>query len=144
LFPNIFNWTIPQGTGAEGILDPVARGLRAFGMYIVVVPPGTAKILSQEGYTKKKVKEYIYAHTAPSAPFLQPNTKDSPAPPLMPPKPNPDNMTVLVAGGPGGVYIASGVWIQWQEYVTKKLELPKAWDKVVAKYKNLVPVYAKY
>jgi len=62
----------------------------------------------------------------------------------MPPKPNTDHMMVLVAGGPGGVYIASGAWLQWQEYVTKKLELPKAWDKVVAKYKNLAPVYAKY
>jgi hypothetical protein len=58
--------------------------------------------------------------------------------------PDPEHITILVAGGPGGIYVASGAWIQWQDYVTKKLPLPKDWDKLVNKYKNLVPVYAKY
>jgi hypothetical protein len=144
MFPNVFSWTIPWGTGAEGILDPIANKARGFGLFILVVPPGTAKILSQEGFTKNKVKEYIAEHTASFSRFRQQNSEDSHEPPRMPPRPNTEHTMVLVAGGPGGVYIASGAWIQWQEYVTKKLELPKAWDKVVAKYKDLAPVYAKY
>ena len=144
LFPNVFNWTIPWGTGAEGILNPITNNVRGFGLFIIVVPPGTAKILSQEGFTKNKVKEYISERATPFSRPRQPNSADSREPVRMPPKPNTDHMMVLVAGGPGGVYIASGAWLQWQEYVIKKLELPKAWDKVVAKYKNLAPVYAKY
>ncbi len=144
MFPNVFNWTFPWGTGAEGILDPIANSVRGSGLSIIVIPPGTAEILSREGYTKNKVKEYISEHAASFSRLQQQNSKDSPAPVRMPPKPNTDHMMVLVAGGPGGIYIASGAWIQWQEYVTKKLELPKAWDKIVAKYKNLAPVYAKY
>ncbi len=144
MFPNVFNWTIPWGTGAAGLLDPIVNNVRGFGLFIIVVPPGTANILSQEGYTKKKVKEYISEHAAPFSRLRLQDSKDSQESQQMPPKPNTDHMMVLVAGGPGGMYIASGAWIQWQEYVTKKLVFPKAWDKVVAKYKNLVPVYAKY
>ncbi len=144
MFPNNFNWTFPRGMGAEGILDPIANSVRGAGLLIIVIPPGTAQILSQEGFTKNKVKEYISEHAASVSRFQQQNSKDSPEPVRMPRKPNTDNMMVLVAGGPGGLYIASGAWIQWQQYVTKKLELPKAWDKLVARYKNMVPTYLKY
>jgi len=30
------------------------------------------------------------------------------------------------------------------ELVTKKIELPKNWDKLVAKYKDIKPNYEKY
>ena len=30
------------------------------------------------------------------------------------------------------------------DFVTKKIELPANWDKLVAKYRNVVPVYEKY
>jgi hypothetical protein len=145
LFPNMFRWTIPMGVGAEGILDPIAMNIRAYGMCVIVIPPGTAKFLSDEGFTKQKTKEYIAEHAPPMEPFRLQSSDDSrELPPMPPPGSSTDHMTILVAGGPGGAYIASGAWIQWQEYVTKKIELPKAWDKLVAKYKNLAPVYAKY
>jgi len=147
MFPNNFNWTFPMGLmGADGILTPLVSNVRGFGLSIIMIPPGAAKILAQEGFTKQKVKEYIAEHAVPMSPMMRPDSEDSDEPPLMPmpPKPNTDHMMVLVAGGPGGLYIASGAWIQWQEYVIKKIELPKAWDKVVAKYKNMIPIYAKY
>ncbi len=144
MFPNAFNWTFAWGTGTDAIMDAMSRSVRGPGLLIFVVPPGTADILSQEGFTKNKVKEYVSEHAVSISPFQRRNLEDPDEPVGMPPKPNTDHMMVLVAGGPGGIYIASGAWIQWQQYVTKKLELPKAWDKVVAKYKNLAPVYAKY
>ena len=144
MFPNNFNWTFPMGLGVEGILNPLTNNVRGFGLNIIMIPPGTAKILSENGYTKQKVKEYLAEHAVPTSPMRRPGSEDSDEPSHMPFNPNTDHMIVLAAGGPGGLYIASGAWIQWQEYVTKKIELPKAWDKIVAKYKNLTPVYAKY
>ena len=144
MFPNAFNWTFAWGTGADAITDAMSRSVRGPGMLIFVVPPGTADMLSKAGYSKDKVKEYISEHATSNTPFPRQGKDDSEEPIRMPRKPDTDHMMVLVAGGPGGIYIASGAWIQWQEYVTKKLELPKAWDKVVAKYKSLVPVYEKY
>lgn len=141
LFPNVFNWTFPWTPGAEAFVEAMTRSVRGPGMYIFVLPPGTANILAEAGYTKQKVKEYIRDHYP--APVPPPGGGPDNRP-RMPMTPDPDHITVLVSGGPAGIYVASGAWIQWQEYVTKKLPLPKDWDKLVKKYKNLVPVYAKY
>jgi hypothetical protein len=131
LFPNVFNWTFPWQPGPVPMADAMANAVKRPSMYIFVLPPGSADILAEGGYTKKSLKEYImkdFMTGAPQGPFA----------------PDPEHITILVAGGPGGIYVASGAWIQWQEYVTKKLLLPKDWNKLVNKYKNLVPVYAKY
>jgi hypothetical protein len=54
---------------------------------------------------------------------------------------------ILVAGGPGS-FIAmlrsAGPGFFENSFVTKKIELPKNWDKLVAKYKDLKPNYEKY
>ncbi|MBN2240691.1 MAG: hypothetical protein JW712_13030 [Dehalococcoidales bacterium] len=134
LFPNVFNWTFPWENGAVPMADAMQKAVRGPSMYIFVLPPGSADILAGGGFTKKMLKEYIMkdfmnpASGAPRGPFA----------------PDPEHITILVAGGPGGIYVASGAWIQWQDYVIKKLPLPKDWNKLVNKYKNLVPVYAKY
>jgi len=131
LFPNVFNWTFPWQPGARPMADAMAKAVNRPSMYIFVLPPGSADILAEGGYTKKNLKEYImknFMKGAPQGPFA----------------PDPEHITILVAGGPGGIYVASGAWIQWQDYVIKKLLLPKDWNKLVNKYKNLVPVYAKY
>jgi hypothetical protein len=131
LFPNVFNWTFPWQPGVVPMADAMANAVKRPSMYIFILPPGSADILAEGGYTKKSLKEYImkdFMAGEPQGPFA----------------PDPEHITILVAGGPGGIYVASGAWIQWQEYVTKKLPLPKDWNKLVDKYKNLVPVYAKY
>jgi len=54
---------------------------------------------------------------------------------------------ILVAGGPGS-FIAllrsTGPGFFENELVTKKIELPKNWDKLVAKYKDIKPNYELY
>jgi hypothetical protein len=58
---------------------------------------------------------------------------------------NDEDFIVVVAGGPG-VWMAalksSGGF--GNSFVTKKIELPRNWDKLVAKYKALVPNYEYY
>jgi hypothetical protein len=54
---------------------------------------------------------------------------------------------IVVAGGPGS-FIAllrsAGPGFFENELVTKKIELPKNWDKLVAKYKDIKPNYEAY
>jgi hypothetical protein len=56
--------------------------------------------------------------------------------------PSPDSIRIVVAGGAGGLMVdlisgASG-------WTTKKVTLPANWDKLVAKYKDVIPTYARY
>jgi hypothetical protein len=136
--PNTYIQTIPSETNAKGILDILAR-MGPGGMSCLMVIPSHAKILSSEGYTKQKVKEYIAEHAVP--PFGSIIGGESAARPKM----DIDNLMILVAGGPGawmGLHRSVGGFEN--ALVTKKIELPKNWDKLVAKYKNIVPDYEKY
>jgi hypothetical protein len=85
------------------------------------------------------VKEYIAAHAVPPFPPLG-GGQSMPAQ-----KMDTDTLLILVAGGPGawmGLHRSVGGFEN--ALVTKKIELPKNWDKLVAKYRNLVPNYEKY
>ena len=101
--------------------------------------PSWAKVLAGEGYTKQKVKEYIAEHY--TAPFAQlPGTAAQPRP-----KMDIDNLMILVAGGPGSfMALLRSVGGFENALVTKKIELPKNWDKLVVKYKSIKPDYERY
>jgi len=138
-FPNTFIQTVPGGTDAKGILDTLVR-MGTTSMSSVILIPSWAKVLSREGYTKQDVKEYIAAHSKAVEIAGFPNTAN-------PAKMDTDNLIILVAGGPGsfiGLLKSVGPGFFENALVTKKIELPKNWDKLVAKYRNLKPVYEKY
>jgi len=137
-FPNTFIQTIPGETNAKGILDALS-GMGAGGMSCLIVIPSWAKVLSSEGYTKQKVKEYIAEHyTSPFATL--PGTPATPRP-----KMDIDNLMILVAGGPGSfMALLRSVGGFENALVTKKIELPKNWDKLVSKYKGIIPNHEKY
>lgn len=140
-FPNTFIQTVPGGTNAQGILDTLA-GMVTSTMSSVILIPSWAKVLSSEGWTKQKVKEYLAGHAAHYTSSVIPSTGASP------PKMDLDkSLMILVAGGPGS-FIAllrsAGPGFFENSLVTKKVELPKNWDKLVAKYKDLKPNYEKY
>jgi hypothetical protein len=130
-FPNNFSLSIPSQTSAQGIADGlVTMQLRSLSALVVI--PDQAKILAKEGWSKQKVKEYIAQKTASGASQRGGALK-------------PEDFVVVVAGGPGtwmGAYRSAGGFEN--DFVTRKIELPKNWDSLVAKYKNLVPVYEKY
>jgi len=58
---------------------------------------------------------------------------------------NPAYIKILVAGGPGAFMgLVSSASIGGTSWVTKKIETPSNWNKLVTKYKNIVPVYERY
>jgi hypothetical protein len=137
-FPNTFIQTVPGGTDAKGILDTLAN-MGTTSMSSVILIPSWAKVLSSEGYTKQDVKEYIAEHRKVVEIPGFPNTN--------PAKMDTENLMILVAGGPGsfiGLLKSVGPGFFENALVTKKIELPKNWDRLVAKYSNLKPIYERY
>jgi hypothetical protein len=139
-FPNTFIQTVPGGTDAKGILDTlVSMGTNSMNSLILI--PSWAKVLSREGYTKQKVKEYIAEHSNVGSNIAGFSNTASPA------KMDTNNLMILVAGGPGsfiGLLRSVGPGFFENAMVTKTIKLPKNWDKLVAKYKTFVPNYEKY
>jgi len=140
-FPNTFIQTVPGETDAQGILDTLA-GMTTSTMSSIILIPSWAKVLSREGWTKQKVKEYLAAHGTPSSSSVVGFSSAA-----GPPKIDIDSLMILVAGGPGS-FIAllrsAGPGFFENALVSRKIELPRNWDKLVAKYKNIKPNYEKY
>ena len=141
-FPNTFIQTVPGGTDAKGILNTLA-GMVTSTMSSLIIIPSWAKVLSSEGYTRQKVKEYLATHGTPERSSVVGFSSAA-----GPPKMDLDkSLMILVAGGPGS-FIAllrsAGPGFFENSIVTKKIELPKNWDKLVAKYKDIKPNYEKY
>lgn len=130
-FPNNFGLSIPSQTSALGIAEGlVTMQMRSLSALVVI--PDHARILANEGWTKKKLKEFIVEKSSPGASRRGGGLK-------------PEDFIVVVAGGPGtwmGAYRSAGGFEN--DFVSRKIDLPKNWDSLVAKYKNLVPVYEKY
>ena len=106
----------------------------ALSCYILI--PNWANVLASEGWTKKRLIEYIAMHS--KSPFAQPGQRSGV---------NPEDLMIVVAGGPGAFSAhlrSAGGSMMGSGFVTKKIELPKNWDRLVAKYKNLVPTYFRY
>ena len=141
-FPNTFIQTVPVGTDAQGILDTLSRMVSTT-MSSVILIPSWAKVLSSEGWTKQKVKDYLAAHITPGSS----NATGLPSASGPPKVDLNSSLMILVAGGPGS-FIAllrsAGPGFFENELVSKKIELPKNWDKLVAKYKDIKPNYEKY
>jgi hypothetical protein len=138
-FPNTFIQTVPGGTDAKGILDTLVS-MGTTSMSSVILIPSWAKVLAGEGYTKQDVKDYIAAHRKTVEIPGFPNTAN-------PVKMDTENLMILVAGGPGsfiGLLKSVGPGFFNNALVTKKIELPKNWDRLVAKYSNLKPIYERY
>jgi hypothetical protein len=141
-FPNTFIQTVPGGTNAQGILDTLA-GMVTSTMSSLILIPSWAKVLSSEGWTKQKVREYLAAHATPRGSSVA-GLSNAASPREVDLN---SSLMILVAGGPGS-FIAllrsAGPGFFENALVTKKIELPKNWDKLVAKYKDLKPNYEKY
>jgi hypothetical protein len=138
--PNTYIQTIPRDTNAKGYVDTYAS-LNPGSMSCVLIVPSHAKVLASEGWTKKKIKEYILANSA--SPF--PPAQGGQGTPILPTKLSIDDLMIVVAGGPGawiGLMRSAGGWEN--SFVTKKIDLPRNWVKLVAKYKNIVPTYVAY
>jgi hypothetical protein len=138
--PNTYIQTIPRDTNAKGYLETYAS-LNPGSMSCLLVVPSHAKVLASEGWTKKKIKEYILENS--ESPF-HPAQGDR-GRPILPVESSIDDLMIVVAGGPGawiGLLRSAGGWEN--SFVTRKIDLPRNWDKLVAKYKNVIPTYIEY
>jgi hypothetical protein len=158
-FPQSYYQHWPYGSDAQSLLnsivDNIPRGMR----YTIVMTPPHAKNLAREGYDKEKIKKYIVAHklvpaarmraaantglnirTREALDSLPPDDKT-----LVPLIQDPRFIRIIVGGGPGAfiAHLIGGGATPGRKQ-TQKIELPKAWPKLVAKYRNMVPTYAKY
>jgi hypothetical protein len=129
-FPNSSSLSIPSQTSALGVAQALA-GMEIRSLTALIVIPDHANILTREGWTKQQLKEFIIKNASNRSNRGRAVTED--------------DFMVVVAGGPGtwmGSYRSAGGF--QNSFVTKKIELPRDWNSLVAKYKDLVPKYVKY
>jgi hypothetical protein len=156
-FPQSYLQHYPPGSDAASILQSVIDNTPRSMRYTLVFNPATARSLYREGYTKEKLKEYIVKKklvpaaqlraqsssiVTPDSRLQQSSVDDAELVPLIK---NPRFIRVIVGGGPGAfvAHLIGGGATPGKKEI-QKIELPENWDKLVAKYKNLTPVYAKY
>lgn len=157
-FPQSYVQHWPYSADAEGILrsvtDNIPRGMR----YTFIFTPPHARNLAREGWIKEEIKEFIaeYARMPGDRYNMMPvigggkpslykgriTARDSDTIPVIR---DPRFIRIIVAGGPGAfiAHVAGGGATPGKKQ-TQKIELPKNWDQLVAKYRNVVPTYAKY
>ena len=107
---------------AAGVLQTLAGALTAVGMQntllgggpLLALCPEQAEILAAEGWTKRDVKQYLYEHgRTPLSAFSPENVSEvlrkrrpkwaisERADSLVPPADSPDDINIIVVGGPG-------------------------------------------
>jgi len=131
MFPNRYTQTIPVQTNAQGIATTLA-GMNPMSLACMMVIPDHAKIFSSEGWSKKRVKEFIMENSGRRNSRQPGQLQD-------------EDFMVIVAGGPGvwmGLLQSAGGF--GNSFVTREIKLPRNWEKLKAKYKTLVPIYEKY
>jgi hypothetical protein len=139
-FPNSYVQSVPRETSAQGIAQALAD-MGPWNMSCLIVIPSHARVLSSEGWTKEKLKEFILKNAA--SPF--PVRKQDADVLSQPPAADSGGLLIVVAGGPGAwMGMLRSVGGIENGFVIKKIELPRNWDKLVAKYKNVVPTYKAY
>lgn len=151
-----FQQLMAYGTDDKGLLSTVAYNMSPgrMGSTWLILTPLNAKALFSRGWTKKSINDFVVENArAPRKHFsrfyTEADSKENQElmPIFAPPpgarqtnQPQPNQIQVVVFGGMGSwVGTLSG-----GQTGTIKIELPANWDKLVAKYKNVVPTYARY
>jgi hypothetical protein len=164
-FPNSSSQMWAYGSDDDGILRTVIYNLipGRRGMFCLVLTPPHAKILAAKGWTKKDIQAFITdqgrvpAYHVPEfwkvreggfsglhKNWITMNLSDT-----VSVLPEPDWIRIIVAGGNGaivGQFVGPPVERSktGSTWITHKIQLPKNWEKLVAKYKDLVPRYVRY
>ena len=139
-FPNSYVQSVPSETSAQGIAQSLTN-MGPWNMSCLIVIPSHAKVLSSEGWTKSKLKEYILKNAVSPFPARKSNADVLSQPPAA----DSDGLMIVVAGGPGAwMGMLRSVGGIENGFITRKIELPRNWDKLLAKYRNVVPVYKPY
>lgn len=151
---NNFNQTTAYAGDIKGIMNGMVDSLKGRASWgpCFMISPIRAEALAKAGWTKRDVKVFLSENvTMPFRPELErtglaqeeisvrhlPYNVGDPVRLLR----NIDDIVIIVTGGdwPG-----AGAVITGRGKTIVKIELPANWDKLAAKYKNIVPTYALY
>jgi hypothetical protein len=153
-FPNCFVQPQAYGTDSQGILSAIIYNIvpARKGLFLAIIPPAHAKTLSRAGWKKRDMAVYISENARlvpdkdmPSRFTTQEEEQSALMSAGKPILKNPDWIRILVAGGPGTFLgLLSAACPPGADWVSKKIELPADWYKLVRKYKNVKPSYALY
>jgi hypothetical protein len=131
---NSFQMIMPHGSDDKDILSAVVQ--RVIGEYnqsfYLILSPQYARTFAGKRWTKKDVQDFISSAIPGSQGESSPAARTSNR-----------MIQLIIAGGPGPCWMGL-LKSFFGNGVTQKIELPANWDKLVAKYKNVVPTYAVY
>jgi hypothetical protein len=157
-FPQSYLQHYPPGTDPANVLQSIMENMPRSMRYTIVFNPAYARNFAREGYDKEKIKRYIAEHKLVQAGQMRQNVGAFVPPGAAGTAPSPKEVSgmiplirdtrfirIIVAGGPGAfiAHLVGGGATPGKKEI-QKIELPKNWDALVTKYKNMVPVYAKY
>ena len=129
-FPNSYVQIVPRGTDDQGIIDTIRDRLgKSWRQVTVLMCPSHAATLAESGWTPERLIEEIQKTRPPVPPNGIGRLSSS------------DGARVVVAGGPGawiGLVLGVGRW------VSRPIEVPANWDRLVRKYREYVPNYLRY
>ena len=155
-FPNSYCQHIPYTSDAKGILEAIVDYMPIGMRYNNIITPIHAMNLQREGYDKERIKKYICAHKLGPAPRVGPFVGLGPVQKqifngssdknvMVPKIDDPRLIKIVVGGGPGAwiAHLTGGGATPGKKEI-QKIEFPENWDKLVNKYKDVVPKYGKY
>jgi hypothetical protein len=150
-FPQSYQQLHSYGTDDKGILGTIISNVSParMGQLGIMITPVNAGALATRGWSKADIKKYVienakapWGHLARGFTDAGKDRKPDEMVPLFPPAPNqPPSVQVFVGGGQGSW---TGMFSGGSAVHTEKIELPGNWDKIVAKYKSVLPTYARY
>ena len=133
-FPNCFWTLLPRGgTDDESLLRTIDRSLlpstAGQSWTNVLLLPAHAKTLAAHGWSRRAVADFINDHA-----------RGGVASDFTTPTDGRGEVRVIVCGGPGSWIVLT----KGGRGLTRKIELPANWARLVENYRNVVPFYAPY
>jgi hypothetical protein len=144
----------------NGMIKSGLKGSWVGGTGCFLITPDHVGILSDAGWSKQDVRAFILENTTSSydpADFeRRPDFSDGHLRRQLAFNPgdrvrvfrDPEAIQIIVAGGNGpvsGAFVSGpGKAMPGSGFVTREIELPKNWESLVKKYKNMVPEYIVY
>jgi hypothetical protein len=148
-FPQSYIQHYPPSSDGEGIMRSVVNHIVPGMVYTVVFPPMHAKTLASLGWNKQSIKDYICKNARMTADrqrsMIAQDIAKSNENSTIPIIRDPRTLRIVVAGGPGAfIAHAIGGGPTPGKAEIEKIELPANWDKLVKKYRNIVPNHVRY
>jgi hypothetical protein len=155
-FPQSYLQHWPISSDDDGILRSVMDHLQRGFTHTLVFNPTHARILARAGWSKQQIKEFI-AEFARNPVVKQLGSTGTPSNRLYQGRidarvgetvriiRDPRTIRIIVAGGPGAfiAHVYGGGPTPGKSEI-QKIELPRNWDKLVAKYQDFEPNYVRY